>query len=92
MVKFIVSEKYTCSVWDHASIQYLAAITFSHSGMRMECQILIQKDESSQEFAPNNIGVMHISHPKIWDRNSYVGMSHRNKFQLLLLFTVVIES
>ena len=44
--------------------------TFSHEGVRIvECQILTQGNGSSQNFAPKNIGVIHISHPKICDYN-----------------------
>ena len=39
---------------------------FVHGGVRMEGQIPTQKHGFPEKFASKNIGILHISHPKIW--------------------------
>ena len=39
---------------------------FVYGGVRMEGKIQTQKHGFSENFAPKNIGILHISCPKIW--------------------------
>ena len=39
---------------------------FVYGGMRMEGKIQTPKNGFPENFAPKNIGILHIPHPKIW--------------------------
>ena len=39
---------------------------FVYGGVRMEGKIQTQKHGLPENFAPKNIGILHISYPKIW--------------------------
>ena len=39
---------------------------FVYGGVHMEGKIQTQKHRFPENFAPKNIGILHISYPKIW--------------------------